>query len=203
MTANLQGAPQPPAPPNFNIANVLTVIRLILVPVFIWLMLLPGVKAQVWAFAVFAVASATDKLDGTLARRLNLVTDFGKLADPIADKALVLSAFILLSLHWSVFWAVTIPVLVRELGITLMRLVLARRGRVMPASRGGKLKTVTQIALILLLLIPWEALVPTAWSVVRIVAIVLSVLVVCITVFTGVDYVRQAKHPAAERKPRP
>ncbi|EFU80206.1 CDP-diacylglycerol--glycerol-3-phosphate 3-phosphatidyltransferase [Mobiluncus curtisii] len=203
MTANLQGAPQPPAPPNFNIANVLTVIRLILVPVFIWLMLLPGVKAQVWAFAVFAVASATDKLDGTLARRLNLVTDFGKLADPIADKALVLSAFILLSLHWSVFWAVTIPVLVRELGITLMRLVLARRGRVMPASRGGKLKTVTQIALILLLLIPWEALVPTAWSVVRIVAIVLSVLVVVITVFTGVDYVRQAKHPAAERKPRP
>ena len=203
MTANLQGAPQPPAPPNFNIANVLTVIRLILVPVFIWLMLLPGVKAQVWAFAVFAVASATDKLDGTLARRLNLVTDFGKLADPIADKALVLSAFILLSLHWSVFWAVTIPVLVRELGITLMRLVLARRGRVMPASRGGKLKTVTQIALLLLLLIPWEALVPTAWSVVRIVAIVLSVLVVCITVFTGVDYVRQAKHPAAERKPRP
>ena len=113
MTANPQGAPQPPAPPNFNIANVLTVIRLILVPVFIWLMLVPGVKAQVWAFVVFAVASATDKLDGTLARKLNLITDFGKLADPIADKALVLSAFVLLSLHWPVFWAVTVPVLVR------------------------------------------------------------------------------------------
>lgn len=198
MTANPQEAPQPPAPPNFNIANVLTVIRLILVPVFIWLMLVPGVKAQVWAFVVFAVASATDKLDGTLARRLNLVTDFGKLADPIADKALVLSAFVLLSLHWPVFWAVTVPVLVRELGITLMRLVLARRGRVMPASRGGKLKTVTQMALILLLLIPWEALVPAAWPVVRIVAIVLSVLVVVITVFTGIDYVRQALHPAEQ-----
>ena len=198
MTANPQGAPQPPAPPNFNIANVLTVIRLILVPVFIWLMLVPGVKAQVWAFVVFAVASATDKLDGTLARRLNLVTDFGKLADPIADKALVLSAFVLLSLHWPVFWTVTVPVLVRELGITLMRLVLARRGRVMPASRGGKLKTVTQITLILLLLIPWEALVPAAWPVVRIVAIVLSVLVVVITVFTGIDYVRQALHPTEE-----
>lgn len=198
MTANPQGAPQPSAPPNFNIANVLTVIRLILVPVFIWLMLVPGVKAQVWAFVVFAVASATDKLDGTLARRLNLVTDFGKLADPIADKALVLSAFVLLSLHWPVFWVVTVPVLVRELGITLMRLVLARRGRVMPASRGGKLKTVTQMALILLLLIPWEALVPAAWPVVRVVAIVLSVLVVFITVFTGIDYVRQALRPAEQ-----
>ena len=193
MTANPQEAPQSPAPPNFNIANVLTVIRMILVPVFIWLMLVPGVKAQVWAFVVFAVASVTDKLDGTLARKLNLITDFGKLADPIADKALVLSAFVLLSLHWSVFWAVTVPVLVRELGITLMRLVLARRGRVMPASRGGKLKTVTQMALILLLLIPWEA-----WPVVRIVAIILSVVVVVITVFTGIDYVRQALHPAEE-----
>ena len=198
MTANPQEAPQSPAPPNFNIANVLTVIRLILVPVFIWLMLVPGAKAQVWAFVVFAVASVTDKLDGTLARKLNLITDFGKLADPIADKALVLSAFVLLSLHWSVFWAVTVPVLVRELGITLMRLVLARRGRVMPASRGGKLKTVTQMALILLLLIPWEALVPAAWPVVRIVAIVLSVLVVFITVFTGIDYVRQAMRPAEQ-----
>lgn len=198
MTANPQGAPQPAAPPNFNIANVLTVIRLILVPVFIWLMLVPGVKAQVWAFVVFAVAAATDKLDGTLARKLNLVTDFGKLADPIADKALVLSAFVLLSLHWPVFWVVTVPVLVRELGITLMRLVLARRGRVMPASRGGKLKTVTQMALILLLLIPWEALVPAAWPVVRVLAIVLSVLVVVITVFTGIDYVRQALRPDEE-----
>lgn len=198
MTANPQDAPQPAAPPNFNIANVLTVIRLILVPVFIWLMLVPGVKAQVWAFVVFAVASATDKLDGTLARRLNLVTDFGKLADPIADKALVLSAFVLLSLHWPVFWVVTVPVLVRELGITLMRLVLARRGRVMPASRGGKLKTVTQMALILLLLIPWEALIPAAWPVVRVVAIVLSILVVVITVFTGIDYVRQALRPAEQ-----
>lgn len=198
MTANPQDVPQPAAPPNFNIANVLTVIRLILVPVFIWLMLVPTTKAQVWAFVVFAVASATDKLDGTLARRLNLVTDFGKLADPIADKALVLSAFVLLSLHWPVFWLVTVPVLVRELGITLMRLVLARRGRVMPASRGGKLKTVTQMALILLLLIPWEALVPAAWPVVRVVAIVLSVLVVFITVFTGIDYVRQALRPAEE-----
>lgn len=198
MTANPQDVPQPAAPPNFNIANVLTVIRLILVPVFIWLMLVPTTKAQVWAFVVFAVASVTDKLDGTLARRLNLVTDFGKLADPIADKALVLSAFVLLSLHWPVFWVVTVPVLVRELGITLMRLVLARRGRVMPASRGGKLKTVTQMALILLLLIPWEALVPAAWPVVRVVAIVLSVLVVFITVFTGIDYVRQAMRPAEE-----
>ena len=198
MTLNPSGTTPPTKPPNFNIANVLTVFRLILVPVFIWFMLVPGVEAQVWAFVVFAIASATDKLDGTLARRLNLITDFGKLADPIADKALVLSAFVLLSLHWPVFWAVTVPVLVRELGITLMRLVLARRGRVMPASRGGKLKTVTQMALIFLLLIPWEALAPAAWPVVRIVAIILSVVVVVITVFTGIDYVRQALHPAEE-----
>lgn len=187
------GQPQPPTAPNFNIANVLTVIRLLLIPVFIWMMLTPGTTARWVAFGVFVVASLTDKLDGTLARKLNLVTDFGKLADPIADKSLVLAAFILIALQPGLWWMwiVTVLVFVREIGITLMRLAMVKIA-VMPASRGGKLKTVSQMALILLLLVPWAGLVPAAWPVVHIVAIVLAIFVVGITLGTGLDYVRQA-----------
>lgn len=185
----VNSTPSQPAP-NLNIANVLTVLRLILVPVFIWFMLSPGVAARWWAFGVFVAASVTDKLDGTLARRLNLVTDFGKLADPIADKALVLSAFVLLSLDRELWWMwiVTILVLVREVGVTLMRLRLARGGYVLPASSGGKLKTVGQMILVIGLLVPWRAITPSAWPGILLVAQVLAVLVVLITVATGLHY---------------
>ncbi|WP_172121110.1 CDP-diacylglycerol--glycerol-3-phosphate 3-phosphatidyltransferase [Actinomyces faecalis] len=178
--------------PLLNIANALTVLRLLLVPVFVWLMLQPGDGMRLAATAVFAIASITDRLDGQLARARGLITSFGKIADPIADKALTLSAFILLSVAGRLWWWVTVVILVRELGITLMRFVMLRRA-VMAASRGGKLKTVLQIAGILGLLVPWAALLPAgAATVVDVLAYVVVAVATVVTVVTGLDYVHQA-----------
>lgn len=191
------GAPEQEAP-LLNIANALTVLRLVLVPVFIWLMLLDGDPVRLAAALVFIVAAITDRLDGQLARSRNLITSFGKIADPIADKALTLSAFILLSVAGRLWWWVTIVILVRELGITLLRFVMLRRA-VMAASRGGKLKTVLQISGLVLMLIPWTMFLPGAvgtaltwlgWAVIG------AALVV--TVVTGVDYCLQARRIARE-----
>ncbi|WP_309230305.1 CDP-diacylglycerol--glycerol-3-phosphate 3-phosphatidyltransferase, partial [Dietzia sp. DQ12-76] len=131
--------------PLLNIANVLTVLRILLVPVFVVLFFVSDAQDPWWrvgAFVVFALAMATDYVDGYLARRLGLVTDFGKIADPIADKALMAAAMISLSLVDELFWWVTIVILVREVGITLWRLFGV--DHVVAASKGGKLKTVTQ-----------------------------------------------------------
>lgn len=142
----------------WNVPNVLTVFRLVLVPVFIWLMFLEASGARWWAVLVFMVAAATDQLDGHIARAQNLITDFGRLMDPIADKALTLGAFIMLSIAGLLPWWVTILIAIRELGITALRAVLLRRDIVVSANKGGKLKTVLQIFAIWLLLIPWQSL---------------------------------------------
>ncbi|KQN98690.1 MULTISPECIES: CDP-diacylglycerol--glycerol-3-phosphate 3-phosphatidyltransferase [unclassified Arthrobacter] len=180
-----------PAVPVLNIANVLTVVRILLVPFFIWFLLLDdggGGLFRWLAVATFAVAIYTDKLDGDLARSRGLITDFGKIADPIADKLLIGSALILLSVLGELWWWVTIVILVREIGITLLRFAVIRYG-VMPASRGGKLKTVVQTVAILLLLVPLQALLGDwAWWVAA--AVMAAALV--ITVVTGVDYILQA-----------
>ena len=130
----------------WNIANALTVFRLALVPVFV-VALFAGtghqVGLRVLAWAVFAVASVTDRIDGEIARKRNLITDFGKLADPIADKALIGAALIGLSVLGDLPWWVTVVMLVREVGVTLLRFWVLRHG-VIPASRGGKLKTLLQ-----------------------------------------------------------
>lgn len=183
---------EPPQAPLLNIANALTVLRLVLVPVFIWLMLLPGTGMRLAATAVFIAAAITDRLDGQLARSRNLITSFGKIADPIADKALTLSAFILLSMAGQLWWWVTALIILRELGITLMRFLMLRRA-VMAASKGGKLKTVLQITAIIGLLIPWSAFLPAGLAhavVLLFLAVVGAALVV--TVVTGVDYVLAA-----------
>jgi CDP-diacylglycerol--glycerol-3-phosphate 3-phosphatidyltransferase len=166
----------------WNIANVLTVLRLALVPFFVVCLFLPGTGWRLTALAVFAVASITDHLDGELARRYGLVTDFGKIADPIADKALTGAALVCLSLLGELPWWVTVVILGRELGITLLRLVLIRLA-VIPASYGGKVKTVLQIAAIVLYLLPW---VPDwlRWTVMG--------AAVVVTVATGIDYVIRA-----------
>ncbi|MDU0349246.1 CDP-diacylglycerol--glycerol-3-phosphate 3-phosphatidyltransferase [Actinomyces sp. MRS3W] len=186
------GAQGTSAPPLLNIANALTVLRLILVPVFVWLMLQPGDVLRMIATVVFIVAAVTDKLDGQLARSRGLITSFGKIADPIADKALTLSAFILLSVAGRLWWWVTIIIIVRELGITLMRFMMLRRA-VMAASRGGKLKTTLQMTGLIGLLAPWTMFLPgwlaTALTVAAYVAIGAALVV---TVITGVDYVAQA-----------
>ena len=176
-----------PAASNWNLANGLTVLRLALVPVFGWLLLADdgdSDRLRVIAFAVFAVASATDKLDGDLARRRGTVTDFGKVADPIADKALTGMAFIGLSILGELPWWVTIVVLVREIGVTALRFWVIRIG-VIPASRGGKLKTALQTLALGLYILPLS----DAFDPVEIGAMALAVIV---TVVTGYDYVQQA-----------
>jgi CDP-diacylglycerol---glycerol-3-phosphate 3-phosphatidyltransferase len=176
--------PEPAAPPPsvYNIANLLTLVRILLVPVFVWLLFMDGTGWRVAAFTTFAVASITDKIDGDLARRYDLVTDFGKIADPIADKALTGAALIGLSVLGELWWWVTAVILVREVGITLLRFVVIRYG-VIPASKGGKLKTLLQVVAIGLFLIPGP-LDPLRWAMMG--------AAVAVTVVTGADYVVQA-----------
>ncbi|WP_196279778.1 CDP-diacylglycerol--glycerol-3-phosphate 3-phosphatidyltransferase [Catellatospora paridis] len=171
-------------PPLLNAANVLTVVRIVLVPVFVALVIVSGMTDNRWRIAAaitFGVASFTDYVDGWIARRFELVTSFGKVADPIADKALTGSALVLLSWYDLLPWWVTVVILVREWGITLMRFWVIRYG-VIAASRGGKLKTVLQIAAIAWYLWPF----PAPWSAVGPWLMGAALLV---TVVTGVDYV--------------
>lgn len=187
-------APEAPQVSAWNLPNALTMLRVLLVPVFVWLLMRgtgdgggaadPRAGDRWWAAGVFVVATLTDWVDGDLARRRGLITAFGKLMDPIADKALMGSALICLSLLGELPWWVTVVILVREVGITLMRFVVIRRG-VIPASRGGKLKTVLQAVGLSLMLVSVGGVVGTLGLWVMYAAAV-------VTVVTGVDYVRQA-----------
>ena len=172
-------------PGLFNIANVLTMVRILLVPVFVACMLAGGTAWRLAALAAFCVASLTDVLDGRLARRRGLVTDFGKIADPVADKALTGAALICLSALGELPWWVTAVIMFREIGVTVLRFWVIHRG-VIAASRGGKLKTLLQVIAICLYILP-ASLSPPA--VVR--GLVMAAAVV-VTVVTGVDYVQQA-----------
>ena len=178
----------------WNLPNILTMLRIVLVPFFIWFLILdaPGLQAQNgpwrWAAAfVFAVAIYTDKLDGDIARSRGLVTDFGKIADPIADKLLIGSALVMLSLLQELPWWVTILILVREWGITALRFFVIRYG-VIPASRGGKLKTVVQTVAIFLYVLPLASIAP--WL--GVVAFVVMMAALAITLWTGGEYVIEA-----------
>ena len=187
-------APDPAAraetpPSNWNIANLLTVLRVALVPLFVAALVHDGGQDTGWrlfAAGVFFVAGATDRLDGELARRRHLITDFGKIADPIADKALIGAALICLSLQGRLWWWVTIAILVREVGITLMRFWVIRYG-VIAASPGGKLKTVLQSLAIFLYVLPLESVAWLGWT-----ATVVMAAALALTVGTGVDYVIRA-----------
>ncbi|MDN4174144.1 CDP-diacylglycerol--glycerol-3-phosphate 3-phosphatidyltransferase [Nocardioides sp. SOB77] len=131
---------------NLNLPNVLTTLRIVMVPFFGWALLVEGGDSVLWrcvAYGLFVVAMITDKIDGDIARARNLVTDFGKIADPIADKAITGMAFIGLSVTGDVWWAFTIVVLVREWSVTFLRLSVAKRV-VIAAADLGKLKTTVQ-----------------------------------------------------------
>jgi CDP-diacylglycerol--glycerol-3-phosphate 3-phosphatidyltransferase len=179
--------PTRPEVPVLNPANGLTALRMVLVPVFLVLTVASGLVhpgLRMVACVVFSVASVTDFVDGWIARRWHLVTAFGKVADPIADKALTGSALVLLSWYGRLPWWVTVVILVRELGVTALRFWVIRRG-VIPASRGGKVKTALQILAIAWYLWPF----PTGWTPIG--AAVMAAAVV-VTVATGVDYVIRA-----------
>ena len=172
---------------NLNIANALTVLRLIAVPVFVWTLLVEGGHNDNWrliATILFAAAIITDTFDGQLARKYDLVTDFGKLADPIADKALIGAALVGLSWLGELSWWITAVILGRELGITAMRFAVRKYG-VMAAGRGGKLKTVVQTFAIGLYLLPLS-------NDVDLVKHSIMFLAVVLTVVTGLDYVVDA-----------
>ncbi len=177
------GMPADPGAGVLNIANALTALRLLLVPVFAWLLLHDEGEQDPWrwaAAAVFVVAVLTDRFDGELARRRGLVTDIGKIADPIADKALTGTALVGLSVLGELAWWVTLVVLVREIAITVLRLALLRRV-VMPADRGGKIKTALQALAITLYLMP----LPPVGHPISVVVMAVAVLV---TVATGARY---------------
>ncbi len=197
-----------PAPPDHlgdpvqtvspvNVANLLTLVRLLLVPVFAVALFHNGGDDAAWrwtAWVVFALASATDLLDGEIARRRGLVTTFGKIADPIADKALMGTALVGLSALGELPWWVTLVILTREVGVTLLRFWVIRRG-VIPASRGGKLKTLLQGIAIGLYVMPLGGWLRTVSAVVMAAAVV-------VTLVTGVDYIAKARR-LHRGEPRP
>ena len=169
---------------NLNIANALTLLRIMLVPVFAFALFRHHGEDAGWrvlAWVIFAVASITDRVDGELARRRHLVTELGKLADPIADKALIGTALVGLSMLGELTWWVTLVILARELAVTALRFWVIRLG-VIPASRGGKVKTMLQAIAIGLYVLPFSGWWHIAAQVVMAAAVVL-------TVITGVDYV--------------
>ena len=182
-----------------NVANIVTVVRILMAPVFIWLLLADDGELgylRYIAAGLFVLAIVTDTVDGILARRQNLVTDFGKILDPIADKVLIGGALVALSILGELWWWVTIVILIREFGITIFRFAVIRT-RVIPAVASGKLKTVMQAVGISLLLFPFWTLVGQ-WE--HWVGWVVMALALVLTVVSGIDFVvkyRQQNRVAA------
>ncbi len=173
-----------------NIANKLTILRVIMIPFFIVFGLIDNVACSYAAMVIFVVASFTDYLDGHLARKMNLVSDFGKFLDPLADKLLVLAALSLLVHRGEVsIWVVYIVVL-RELVVTGLRLIAVANGRVIQAGMTGKIKTVIQMIVIILALIPWinDNILKISFSAVTVLDILMYIMV-AITLISGTEYV--------------
>ncbi|MGC5017774.1 CDP-diacylglycerol--glycerol-3-phosphate 3-phosphatidyltransferase [Micromonospora sp. DT47] len=187
MTGATESTPVVPRVPVLNAANALTLLRLVLVPVFMAMVVVSAMTHASWrivACLVFVFASVTDLVDGWIARRFGLVTSVGKVADPIADKALTGAALVLLSWYDWLPWWVTAVILARELGITALRFWVIRHG-VIAASRGGKIKTALQILAITWYLWPMPAALSAVGPWIMAAAVI-------VTVVTGFDYVAQA-----------
>ncbi|MBQ9030315.1 MAG: CDP-diacylglycerol--glycerol-3-phosphate 3-phosphatidyltransferase [Parasporobacterium sp.] len=177
-----------------NIANRLTLLRIVLIPVYIIFLLLEISHFHfLIAAVVFIVASLTDMLDGRLARKYNLVSDFGKFADPLADKLLVLSAMIcFVQLGMMPAW-ICIVITAREIAINGLRLISADKGKVIAASKLGKFKTVTQMAFIILSTINFShylgANAPGFCQVIEVIRVIIMYLALVMTVVSFIDYV--------------
>ena len=177
-----------------NTPNKLSLLRVALIPVMVLFMYLPGWPMVLLSAAVFGAAAYTDYLDGHIARRDGLVTDFGKFIDPVADKLLNLSAMIMLTLNGLLpQWAV-IVILARELAVDGLRMVAVGQGRVIAAGPLGKIKTVSQIVLVLFLMIAGRLApivfpgVPVLLTIVDVIGWIITAWVIVITVWSGVDY---------------
>ena len=180
-----------------NTPNKLSLLRVALIPLMVLLMYLPGWPMVLLSAAVFGAAAYTDYLDGHIARRDGIVTDFGKFIDPVADKLLNLSAMIMLTHagllpHWAV-----IVILARELAVDGLRMVAVGQGRVIAAGKLGKIKTVSQIVLVLFLMIAGRLApvvfgsIPVLLTIVKVIGWIITVWVVAITVWSGVDYFKR------------
>ena len=181
----------------WNVPNILTIIRLALTPILLGCVIWGSPVSQWVALVVFLVAAYTDHLDGKIARRDGLITDFGKIWDPIADKFLTLGSFVVLSIVGHLPWWFTILVAVRELGITWMRSRLLARGIVVAANSGGKAKTVSQMMLIAVLLVPWDVLTGVDQALTHIIGLRIVVwgliaVVLTLTLWSGFVYVLDA-----------
>lgn len=176
----------------WNLPNALTMLRIALVPFFAVLLWQDTTAARLGALAVFGIAALTDRLDGQLARSRGLVTNFGKLADPFADKMLVGAAIIMLSMLGDLPWWATITIIVREAAITILRFLMVRKW-VMAASKGGKLKTVLQIIFIAMMVLPAVGLFGVPFGTwVETAAFIIMLAAVAVTVVTGLDYIIRA-----------
>jgi CDP-diacylglycerol--glycerol-3-phosphate 3-phosphatidyltransferase len=177
-----------------NVPNVLTVLRILAVPVLVVALLGGTPGGDVLAAVVFAVASLTDAVDGYLARSRNSITTFGKLMDPIADKLLIIAALVaLVSLDRVAAW-VAMVIIAREFAVTALRMAAAQQGVVVPAGMFGKAKTVLQVAMIFALIAAGAD--PPLW------ADLLVYVTVAVTVLSGVDYVFGIRRRLAEAKRR-
>ncbi|WP_336661485.1 CDP-diacylglycerol--glycerol-3-phosphate 3-phosphatidyltransferase [Leucobacter sp. USHLN154] len=188
MTGN---APASAAPSNWNAPNIITGARIIATPFFLWMLLADGGADGPWRWAsavFFVLAIATDAWDGHIARSRGLITDLGKLLDPIADKFLTGAALVGLSILAELPWWVTILILLREIGITVHRLLVAH-DVVLAAAWAGKLKTVAQSVAITLALLPLAAVVGPAAPVVVWVNIITMTIAFVLTMYSGIDYV--------------
>jgi CDP-diacylglycerol---glycerol-3-phosphate 3-phosphatidyltransferase len=181
-----------PEPHWFNVPNLLTFLRALLVPVILWLLTLDGETARWWAFGIFVFAAATDSIDGWVARRWHGVTRWGQLADPVADKLLIVGSLVSLALVGELPWWAVVVIVAREIAVTALRVrLVSRLDLVMPASSWGKAKTVTQILAV------GAYLLPVALG---ILPELLLGLAVVLTVWSGIEYAFRAGRLArAER----
>ena len=181
---------------NLNLPNVLTTFRIVMVPFFGWALLHDGGDSILWrtvAFVLFVGAMITDKIDGDIARARNLVTNFGKIADPIADKAITGMAFIGLSIVGDIWWWVTIVVLLREWSVTLLRLSILKQV-VVAAAWSGKVKTVLQAVALSTLCLPLRQVTGEPWdtlgNVLFYAAQVVLAGAVAVTMWSGYEFFR-------------
>jgi len=164
---------------ELNAPNVLTLVRISLIPVLVAVLLSALPEADLLAAVVFVIASATDALDGWIARRRSMVTAFGKLMDPLADKLLITAALVSLVALYRLDPWVAMVIIAREFAVTGLRMLAIEQGHVIPASFWGKLKTVSQVAMVLALI--WADR-PARWI------DALIYVTVAITVLSGADY---------------
>ena len=173
-----------------NTANKLTILRVVMIPAFLLVLYLDVPYANYWALAIFAAASATDTLDGYIARHYNQITDFGKFMDPLADKCLVTAAMLwFVEVGQMPAWALLI-VIVREFGVSGLRMVAADKGRVIAAGWSGKVKTAATMVCIILMLLPLPEIVNQIGTAV----------IVLTTIYSGVEYFMKNADVLAEAR---